>query len=130
MEPRVVLGADEVESATVEPRDNEGAVAAQRLVDVGRLEACRTAPNAEAGSPPVLGLYGEKPLYDTLDGSPRCAGEHLRRQPGGDNGRLASGFNHGRDLAPADIMAHGGRLRPTASTLRVHILRKWLIGTM
>ena len=37
MEPPVVLSAHEMESAPVEPGDDQGTVVAQRMVDVGGL---------------------------------------------------------------------------------------------
>ena len=61
---RVVLAADQVQGAAVEPGDQQRAVLAQRPVDVGRGEAGGAGADRQPGAARVLPLHGEQALGD------------------------------------------------------------------
>ena len=60
----MVLGADEVERAAVEPVDDEGAVGGECRVDVGRAEPGGARPHREQRAARVLRLHGADPSDD------------------------------------------------------------------
>ena len=80
LQPGVVLAADQVQGAAVEPGDQQRALLAQRPVDVGRGEALGAGANREPRSARVLPLHGEQPLGDGDGIGQRRAGQSLRRQ--------------------------------------------------
>jgi len=80
LEPGVILAADEVEGAAVEPGDEERAVERERALDVGGREAARPGAKSEPGDARILALNREEALGDCLRISGRRTGEELRRQ--------------------------------------------------
>ena len=81
VQPRVVLAADEVQRAAVEPRDQERALVGESAVDVGGGESGRPGANREARSPRVLPLHREQPLGHRHGIARRRPREELRAQP-------------------------------------------------
>ena len=64
LQPGVVLAADQVQGAAVEPGDQQRALLAQRPVDVGGAEALGAGADREPRAARVLALDGEQPLGD------------------------------------------------------------------
>ena len=64
VQPRVVLAADEMERAAIQPRDQKGALLGQGSIDVGSGEAGRPRADREARAPRILGLDREQPPGD------------------------------------------------------------------
>jgi hypothetical protein len=81
MEPGVVLGADEMEGAAVQPVDDERAVVVERAVDVGRRQAARAGANRQPEAARVLRLDCQQPLSDRDRVARRLAGEQLGGEP-------------------------------------------------
>ncbi len=91
LEPRVVLAADEVERAAVQPREHERALVGQLAVDVRGREPGAARTDREPRAARVLRLDGEQPLHDRERVPRRRPGEKLRREPLGEHGhRLAA----------------------------------------
>ena len=61
---RIVLAADQVERAAVEPCDDERPVLGERTVDIGRGDAARAGAHGEPKPNRILPLYGEDPLRE------------------------------------------------------------------
>ena len=80
VEPRVVLGADEVKRAAVEPADDERAVV-ECAVDVGEVQPGCSGADREPGAAQVLCLNSEQPLGDRDRVAGRLAGQQLGREP-------------------------------------------------
>jgi hypothetical protein len=62
VQPRVVLAADQVERAAVEPGDQQRAVVGERAIDVGPTEARAAGTHGQARPALVLPLDREQPL--------------------------------------------------------------------
>jgi hypothetical protein len=80
LQQRIVLAADQVQGAAVEPGDQQRAVLAQRPVDVRRGQARGAGADRQAGAARVLPLHREQALGDGNRIPSRLAGEALRRQ--------------------------------------------------
>ena len=91
VEPPVVLGADQVQGATVQPGDHQGAVLGEGPVD--RLDRQPGGPGSdgEAGAPWVLGLDGQEPLGDGHGAVGRWPGEQLGSEARTDQGGVGYG---------------------------------------
>jgi hypothetical protein len=82
-QPRVVLAADQVERAAVQPGDQERALLGERAVDVRGGEALAARAYRQPGAPWILPLNGEQPLGHCRGVARPRAGEELRREPRG-----------------------------------------------
>jgi hypothetical protein len=65
MQPGVVLAADEMQGAAVEPGDQQRALLAEGAVDVGGREALGAGADGEPGAAGVLPLDGKEALGDS-----------------------------------------------------------------
>ena len=79
VEPRIVLTANEVQRAPVQPSNHERALG-ERPVDVRCSQTTRPRADREAGAARVLGLHREQPLGHGLRRAGRRAGKELRAQ--------------------------------------------------
>ena len=88
MQEWVVLGSNQVQRATVQPRDEDRAIPCERAIDVGRHKTIRPGPDRQACPPQVLCLHGEQPRYHGEGIGARGAGEQLGCQTLGKDGVL------------------------------------------
>jgi predicted Zn-dependent protease with MMP-like domain len=113
-QPRVILGKDQVESAAVEPRDEEGAVLGQRRVHVSCGDVGDTGAQGESPGVLVLGLNREQSadprLRATIDG----AIQQLRRGPAHQKLALVYGSRHHNGRMAADGLARHPEAAPVA----------------
>jgi hypothetical protein len=81
MQPPVVLGADQMQRAPVQPRDQHGAVIGQRAVDIGSGQPGRAGPDRQPRAARVLALHGQQPAYHCDDGGGRLPRQQLGGEP-------------------------------------------------
>src|SRR5580704_19426564 len=80
MQPPIVLAADQVQRAAVQPGDDQRLVL-QRAVYVSGSEPHGPRPHREPGPARVLRLDREQPLGDRGRAGGRLARQQLRREP-------------------------------------------------
>ncbi len=80
MQPPVVLPANQVQRAAVEPADDDRTLVGQLAVEVGGREPARACANGEPGAPEILGLHGQEALADPDDVAGAFPSEKLRRE--------------------------------------------------
>src|SRR5262249_54253652 len=84
VQPPVVLGADEVQRAAVQPADHERPLVGQRVVEAGERRPGRPCAYRKAGAAEILRLDGEQPPGDR-DAVCRLVGaEELSLEPRGE----------------------------------------------
>ncbi len=85
MQPWVVLAANELQGATVQPGDQKRALAGIEVpIDICGCQPLRSRPDGESRAARILALDGEKPLGDGQSVRQRDAAETLRREPLGE----------------------------------------------
>ena len=81
VQPPVVLGADEMQRAAVQPGDQQGPLIRQRAVHVRRRQPGRPGPDGKPHPAGVLTLHCQQPLDDSRHAPGRLAGQQLGREP-------------------------------------------------
>ena len=104
LQPPVVLAADQVQGAAVQPGDQQRAVLRQRPVHVGRGQPGRAHPDGQPGAARVLGLDGQQPPGHRLGAARGLPGQQLRREPLRDHARPRPA------LTPRALAVQGGHL--------------------
>ena len=78
MKPEVVLAADEMERAAVEPGDDQRAIVTEGTVDVGCVQPPRARPHSQAKTTLILSLHRQQPFRDGVRVTRRRTREQLR----------------------------------------------------
>lgn len=64
MQPPIVLAADELQRATVEPANHQRPLVAQSAIDIGRRQPTRARPDGETRAAQILRLHHQQPIAD------------------------------------------------------------------
>ncbi len=107
VQPPVVLGADQVQRAPVQPGDDQGPVRGQRAVDVGGGQPARPGADGQPQAARILSLDGKQPPDHVRSGPGGLAGQQLGFEP------LAHDSGSGRRVGghPPRIPGASGRAR-------------------
>ncbi len=86
MDERIVLAPHEMQSAAVEPGDEQRPLLGEGAIDVGGRDAPGASPNGEPKATRILALDGEHALRDGHRITRRLSREQLRTEAGGKQG--------------------------------------------